>query len=229
MPRLSAQQLHARERILRLATQTLPPNVLGEALMEAVRGAISCDVYSLYAVDPASLLFTRVLAASDRPDAAGRLHWLRYTYLVRQPGRCNPPGLMRMGLTTVALHEDLRRCAGVMPALLGTDSPQAWWHRFHEIEAAPFRNVLAGSCAVDGRWVAGLTLVRADPDTAWFRETDLTFLRVVAPVVGQAIRAALTREQAALPMGGVPDGMVGVIALERGCSRAFFSRCISLR
>jgi DNA-binding CsgD family transcriptional regulator len=38
---------------------------------------------------------------------------------------------------------------------------------------------------------------------------------VVAPVIGQGIRAALAREQAALPMGGVADGMVGVIALER--------------
>src|SRR5437870_5432616 len=113
MPRLSAIQMQARERILRLATHSLPPNQLGESIMETVSSAIPCDAYTLYAVDPDSLLFTRVLAGSggDR-TAASRLHWLRHTYLVRQPGRCNPPGLMQFGLPAVALHEDLGRCAG---------------------------------------------------------------------------------------------------------------------
>lgn len=213
MPRFSAVQMQARARILRLASQTLPPHQLGDSVMEALRSAISCDAYSLYAVDPDSLLFTRVLAGSDGPFSASRLHWLRHIYLVRQPGPANPPGLMRFGLPAVALHEDLHRCVGVAPTFLGTDSPRAWWHRFHEVEGVPFRNVLAGSCAVDGRWVAGLTLVRADPDAAWFQPTDLAFLRAVEPSIGQAVRAALTREQAALPVSEAPDAAIGVLAL----------------
>lgn len=167
MPRLSATQNEARERIRHLARQTLPPGALGEAIMAAVCFAIPCDAHTLYAVDPDSLLFTRVLAVSGgEREGASRLHWLRHTYLVRQPGICNPPGIMQMGLPAVALHENLGRCVGAAPALVGTDSLQAWWHRFHEVEGVPFRNVLPAFCAADGRWVAGLTLVRADPDDA---------------------------------------------------------------
>src|SRR6185437_4476244 len=203
MPRLSAIQGEVRERITRLARQALSPGALGEAIMAAIRSAIPCDVHSLYAVDPDSLLFTRVLAGSGGERLCGsRLHWLRHTYLVRQPGICNPPGMMQLGLPAVALHEDLRRCVGAAPALLGTDSPLAWWHRFHEVEGVPFRNVLPAFCAVDGRWVAGLTLVRADPDAAWFKPADVALLRVVAPIIGRAVRAALARERAATASGG---------------------------
>lgn len=216
MPRLSAPQMQARERIVRLAERALPPERLGEAIMAAIRLAIPGDGESLFAVDPESLLFTRVLAGSGGPYAAGRLHWLRHTYLVRQPGRCNPPGMMRLGLPAVALHEELGRCAGATPTLLDTDSPQAWWHRFHEIEGVPFRNVLAASFAADGRWVAGLTLVRADPAAASFRQTDLAFLRAVAPSIGRAIRSALTRETAALVPDGSPGAAIGVLALGQG-------------
>lgn len=215
MPRLSEKQTQARERILRLAMQALSPSELGEAIMEVVCLAIPCDGHSLFAVDPDSLLFTRVLAGTGGPFAAGRLHWLRHTYLVRQPGRCNPPGMMQAGLSAVALHENLRRCMGAAPTFLGTDSPQAWWHRFHEVEGVPHRNVLVASFAADGRWVAELTLVRADPVAATFRETDLAFLHAVAPTIGRAIRAALAREQAAAVAVVTPDAAIGVIALGR--------------
>lgn len=212
MPRLSATQMQARQQILRLATQRLTPDQLGEAVMTAICRAIPCDAYSLYVVDPDSLLFTRVLAGSDGKYAAGRLHWLRHTYLVRQPGRLNPLGMMHARLPAVGLHEDLGRCIGAAPAFFA-DSARAWWHRFHEIEGVPFRNVIAGSCAVDGRWVAGLTLVRVDPITASFRETDLAFLRMVSPTIGQAVRAALTHERAVLAIEPVPDVGIGVLAL----------------
>jgi DNA-binding CsgD family transcriptional regulator len=219
MPRLSAMQNEARARIARLAARALPPDALGEALMGAVCSAIPCDAYSLFAIDPDSLLFTRVLAGSGGPYAAGRLHWLRHTYLVRQPGSCNPPGMMHLGLQAVALHEDLRRCVGALPAFLGTDSPRAWWHRYHEIEGVPFRNVLGASCAADGRWVAGLTLVRADPTAAWFKPADVALLRSVAPIIGRAVRAALARERAGTAAGGDPDAApgpaIGVIVLGR--------------
>src|SRR5438128_2530477 len=124
MPRLSEKQMQARQRIIRLAERTLAPGEVGEAIMAAVCHAVPCDAHSLYAVDPDSLLFTRVLAGSGGRHAASRLHWLRHTYLVRQPGVCNPPGLMRFGLPAVGLHEDLQRCVGVEPAFLGTDSPR---------------------------------------------------------------------------------------------------------
>ncbi len=219
MPRLSAIQNEARERISRLARQALPPGELGEAIMAAICSAIPCDAHTLYAVDPDSLLFTRVLAGSSGPNGASRLHWLRHTYLVRQPGICNPPGMMHLGLPAVALHEDLRRCVDAAPTLVGTDSPLAWWHRFHEVEGVPFRNILAAFCAADGRWVAGLTLVRADPDIAWFKPSDVAFLQVVTPIIGRAVRAALARERAAVASRGGPDAApgtaIGVIVLGR--------------
>jgi DNA-binding CsgD family transcriptional regulator len=219
MPRLSAVQNEARERISRLARQALPPDALGEAIMAALCLAIPCDAHTLYTVDADSLLFTRVLAGTGGERLrASRLHWLRHTYLVRQPGACNPPGMMQLGLPAVALHEDLRRCVGAAPALVGTDSPLEWWHRFHEVEGVPFRNILAAFCAADGRWVAGLTLVRADPDAAWFKPADVTFLRAVEPVIGRAVRAALARERATDPVGerdGATRTAIGVVMLGR--------------
>lgn len=81
-----------------------PPRHAGPPAEPARRGdhggdrlAIPCDAYSLFAVDPDSLLFTRVIAGSGGRHAASRLHRLRHTYLVRQPGLFNPPGMMQTG------------------------------------------------------------------------------------------------------------------------------------
>jgi DNA-binding CsgD family transcriptional regulator len=47
----------------------------------------------------------------------------------------------------------------------------------------------------EGQWIAALDLARFDPD-APFRPTDVAFLRLVAPLIGQVLRMALDRERA---------------------------------
>lgn len=52
-----------------------------------------------------------------------------------------------------------------------------------------------GMFAADGQWVAAANLYRYDPRDP-FRPTDVAFLRLIAPAIGGAFRAAFAREQA---------------------------------
>ncbi len=79
MPRLSRAQEVTRQQVNRLAESSLSPEPLGARLLDALEQAIPSDGQRLFGVDPGSLLFNRLLAASASDNTARR-DWLRNTY-----------------------------------------------------------------------------------------------------------------------------------------------------
>ncbi len=211
MPRLSRAQDEARRRVNDLAAGNLPPEALASRLLAALRGAIPSDGCRLLGIDPATLLVNRTLAASAGDDWARRA-WLRDAYLASGPlTYIDFPDLMRAGLTAVALHDRQEACWGYPPRHFGRVSARDHHHAFHENQA-PAGGSLLVSIPAEGRWVAALQIYRRDPGGP-FRRGDVAFLRLVAPAIGQGLRAALARERAAVDAPAAAADASGVVVL----------------
>ncbi|MHB8736716.1 MAG: helix-turn-helix transcriptional regulator [Terriglobales bacterium] len=213
MPHLSRAQAWARQQILHLADRPLPPDRLGDALLAALHGAVHSDGQSLFGLDPSNFLYNRLLAGSGGMYNRDRLTWLQRVYLVGQSGENNHPGFMRAGLAAVAFHDRMERCWGMTPRIFATASAQEWHRAYHEEGKAPSGGVLVSSFAADGRWLAGLNMTRLDAHDAPFRPADVAFLRLVAPTIGRAFRAAFARERALSEADTPGPGASGVLVL----------------
>jgi DNA-binding CsgD family transcriptional regulator len=66
----------------------------------------------------------------------------------------------------------------------------------YEAMASPVGGGMIVSFASAGRWVATLQLYRRDPSNP-FRAQDVAFARLVSPLIGDALAAALAKERAA--------------------------------
>src|SRR6266851_4410346 len=84
MPRLARAQYDARQQIQQLAIRALLPTQLGTLLLQALSRAVPSDIQMLLGVDPASLLFNRLLSLQGVPEESFRV-WLEHVYLVREP------------------------------------------------------------------------------------------------------------------------------------------------
>jgi DNA-binding CsgD family transcriptional regulator len=193
MPRLSRAQETTRQQIIQLGRSGLPVNQLGERLIAAIELAVPADGAQLCAVDPTTLLFNRLLAVS----AGGRphVHWyLRHRYLNEAYADFTHPAMMRAGLTAVVLHDRPETCLGLSRDLASQVSPPELYRAYHEFTGAQGGNLRAFFSA-NGQWIAALDLARFEPGKP-FRPSDVAFLRLIAPVIGRIIRAALERERA---------------------------------
>jgi DNA-binding CsgD family transcriptional regulator len=195
MPRLAKAQQHAYAQIRDCAVAGLPPNRLAARLMSALRAAIPCDGFRMFGIDSRTLLVNRVLASSEN-DLDPRHEWLREVYL--QSGRLSYidiPTIMRAGITASAMHDRQELCFGFPAEVLAILSPKEHHSLFHELRS-PVGGTLFGCFPARGKWVAALQMYRREGH-APFRAGEVSFLKMVAPAIGEAIAASLGREHGA--------------------------------
>jgi DNA-binding CsgD family transcriptional regulator len=201
MPRLSRAQEMGRQHILQLTGRGLLPTQLGKRLLGALQGAIPADGQMFCSVDPATLLFNRVLAQS--PSLIAHTPWfLQYLYLQAEfLEELTHPNLMRAGLAVVIGRERPETSWGLPTQVLRKVSALDWYRAYHEIPAggttisAPAGGLLRAFFSAHGQWIAALELVRFEASRP-FQPTDGAFLRLLAPTIGQLLSSAFTHERA---------------------------------
>lgn len=194
MPRLSRLQQEARRRIYALAAGGLYPQQLASKLLEALHKAVPSDGGGLVGLDPATLLHNRLLAPVPGSPSLVTGYY-RNVYLSDPVPALLPPALMRSGLPVVVFHRQLERSLGLPKAMLRAVSEVEEYRAFYAVQPQPGGSLRA-AFAADGRWIAQLELIRRDRARP-FRTGDVEFVRLVAPTVGRALRAAFDREHAA--------------------------------
>lgn len=210
MPRLSKAQQLAQSQIRDAAVAGLPPHRLAARLMTALRGAIPVDGFRLFGVDQRTLLVNRVLASSEN-DFDPRHEWLREVYL--QSGKLSYielPNVMRAGLTAAVMDDRQELCFGFPAELLAHVAPRDHHSLFHELRS-PVGGTLFGCFPARGQWVAASQMYRRDGHSP-FRAGEVAFLRLMAPVIGEALAASLGRE-AALRTAHISPEASGVVIL----------------
>lgn len=194
MPRLSRGQELARRQIADLAGSGLGAGQLGERILAAIQPSVSFDGAQLCGLDPATLLFNRLLAVSS--GMLPHTDWyLRHLYLNEPLVELTHPGLMRAGLTAVVLHDRPETSWGLPKLLTGRLPASELSRTFHQVTGAR-GGILRAFFPARSQWIAALDLARFDPGEP-FRPADVAFLRLVAPLIGQALRLAFDRERAA--------------------------------
>jgi DNA-binding CsgD family transcriptional regulator len=212
MPRLSGVQHEALAQLRRLASRSLLPEQLGTLLLSALHQAIPSDIQMLLGVDPASRLFNRLLALDER-HTSGFWHWVEHIYLVGEPNWGTTfPAMMLTGLRAVVLCEKPETSWGIPPDLFHPLSAREFARCYHDI-GAPAGGMLRTFFAVDGHDLAVLEMHRLEAHPS-FQPTDLAFMRLMAPLIGKALRAAFDRERATTPLDlDEPETMTGVLIL----------------
>ena len=214
MARLSKSQDMVRREIVDLGSRRQPLECLGRGIVEALGRTIPTDGFRLLGIDPSTLLVNRVIAASDN-DGWARSEWLREIYL--RSGDffyVEIHEMMRLGLTAVAMHERQEHCWGFPREVLAWLEPSHHHEKFHELRS-PVGGTLFGCFAARGRWVAALQFYRREAGQP-FRRTDVAFLRLMSPTIGEMLMQALylapLREQS---NGTELPEASGVIILDR--------------
>lgn len=211
MPRLSRVQQGALAQLQHLASRSLLPEQMGTLLISALHQAIPSDIQMLLGVDPASRLFNRLIAL-DKRHASGFQHWVEQIYLVGEPNWGTTfPAMMQAGLRAVVLCERPETSWGIPPDLFHPLSAREFARCYHDI-GAPAGGMLRTFFAVDGHDLAVLEMHRLEAHPA-FQPSDLAFMRLVAPLIGKALRAAFDRERATTSLDLIDPEMTGVLIL----------------
>lgn len=207
MPRLSKDHARALTELRGIAGRSLPPGRMGGALVGALERAIGWDGYRLFGVDPRTLLINRLLSASDN-DQRARREWLEEVYLDhRTLPYLQLPAIIRAGLRGAAFQPTQDQSWGYPHAMMADVEPDHHWSYYYESES-PIGGTLHGAFETNGRQIAVLQAYRRDPK-AHFRPKDVALMHTAAPVVGQALGAALDRERALIERNqGAPSGIV---------------------
>ena len=211
MPRLSRAQQEARRQVERLAGSGLYPEQLASKLLAALLKAVPADGGGLGGLDPTTLLSNRLLAVV--PGARSLVSgFFRNVYLRDPVGALLPPAMMRSGIPVIVLHRELERSLGLPRSLLRAVSEVEEYRAFYAAFPQPGGSLRA-AFAADGQWIAQLELMRRERGRP-FGAGDVEFLRLVAPTVGRALRAAFDRERAAaIGVGDVGSDAPGVLML----------------
>ena len=194
MARLSKNQEQALAKMRDAAASGLNPLPLARRFMSALSLAIPFDGYRFFQIDPQTLLISRLLDASEN-DRDPRGEWLGEVYL--RSGDLTYielPEQMRAGVTSLALHDVQNRSFGLTPAMRASITPETHYERFHELRS-PNGGTLFGTFHANGLWVAALQAYRRDGSPS-FRRTDVDFVRLIGPMIGEAIAASVGRERA---------------------------------
>lgn len=247
MPRLSRAQEESRQQIARLTVCGLAPEDLSTRLLLALQLAIPADMQMLFGIDPDSLLINRLLAvcpldsskahewfrksyptvASDidvpAPDLSYARLWLQHSYLVNDfAAALTFHDLMRAQLTVVAVHDRIETSWGVPPQLFAGIAPAVHYHNFYDT-LTPAGGGVRACFPAHGQWIAALQLGRLDA-TRPFQPTDVAFLRLLAPVIGQALWAAFERERATTSTNTTGPSTTGVLLLAPNGRVLFWTR-----
>lgn len=194
MARWSNAQDVARQRLASLVGQGLPPESLGRRVLEAVSLAVPNDGQRLFTVDPGSMLFDRLIAASPG-DGAFRQTWLRDIYPRSLSNRYFDPSLLlRAGVSAVLYHDTQERSIGI-PATMLTPTTSRDHTQIFRDAVTPVGGSLRVCLFANGRPIAMMDTVRRETRRP-LRPTDLAFLRLLAPTMGRALAAARARELA---------------------------------
>jgi DNA-binding CsgD family transcriptional regulator len=204
----------AYHRICDIAAMTLPVERLAASVMNALGQAIPVDGYRLFGLDPATRLVNRVLTASEN-DGWARLEYLETVYLAQGLlAYAELSNVLDAGIRVAAFHDRQALCWGYSPDVLATKSPSAHYRYFHDMNS-PLGGGIQASFAANGELIAALQMYRRDAGSQ-FRTSDVAFITLVRPVIGQALGAALSRERAMHRVDHGPD-VSGVLVLgERG-------------
>lgn len=207
MPRLSHAQFTAKRRIDDAAAAGSSPERLGRQVMRAIQIAIPADGYRLFGIDPGARLVNRVLAASEN-DGWARVEYLQTNYLAYPEMYTELSNVIAAGLAVAAFQQKQSESWGYPREMLGRLSPEEHARYFHEMNS-PVGGCLQATFRAHGEMVAAMQIYRRDSHTP-FKPTDVAFLRLVAPAIGSAIGAALSREKAlrAGPPGETPAGVL---------------------
>lgn len=207
MPRLSKDHAQALRELRSNAGRSLSPDRMGGALIGALEPAIGWDGYRLFGVDPRTLLINRLLSASDN-DHRARREWLEEVYLDdRTLPYLQLPAIIRARLRGVAFQPTQDQSWGYPNSMLSDIEPERHRRYYYESES-PIGGTLHSSFEANGRQIAVLQAYRRDP-RAHFRPKDVALMQTAAPIVGQALGAALDREQAtATRSQTAPSGII---------------------
>ena len=211
MPRLSRAQQEARQQIEQLTGSGLYPEQVASKLLAALLKAVPADGGGLGGLDTATLLTNRVLAVM--PDSMSLIAgFFRNVYLRDPVAALLPPALMRAKLQVVVLHQQLESSLGLPPSLLRAVSEVEEYRAFYAVHAQTGGSLRA-AFAADGEWIAQLELNRRNYGRP-FGAGDVEFVRLMAPSIGHALRAAFDREHAtAIGIGDVGPDVSGVLVL----------------
>jgi DNA-binding CsgD family transcriptional regulator len=122
--------------------------------------------------------------------------------------------MMRAGSSAHVIDDQLETSWGIPPSVATRFAASVHTETYRAIPG-PEGGVLRAAFPAGGQWVAALELLRFDPAQP-FRRGDVAFVRLVAPTIGRALRAALDRERAEAQLV-IPEetlAVSGVIVLD---------------
>ncbi len=218
--RLTRGQLTALERVTAALDSEDGPEQVTADVIGALRSVVGWDGYRVISVDPETLVLGRLLAASEQ-DAQQRRRWLEFGYQREEHvpfGSFGMEARMRAGVRAITFHESLDQSFGLPAAMRSEFDPVAFRERHvsHIREYHPNVTIdgnLLVSFPDGGRWVATMQAYRANGARP-FRATDVAFAGFIAPRIGEAIGAALRREQHRTDIDVAPEsGASGIILL----------------
>jgi hypothetical protein len=115
MARLPERGRRALEQVRLIASDASSVGLLARRALEAIDAAVPFDDGAVFAVDPSTLVFNRLLAYRG-VDPEGLRAWVRDVYLVaREPGTMHFPTLLASGGGVAAYHEDAERWLRASP------------------------------------------------------------------------------------------------------------------
>jgi len=183
---MSSTARDAARQVQVIAADASNGAALAARLLAALEPAVGFDDAEVIAVDPDSLLFTRLLAyRGDRlPHFA---FFLRDVYLVaREPDWLSFPRLLREGGGAAVFHERFELWLRAHPPAMSQSAFTAFWRA----QQSPPGGGLRFGLAHRGNWVAVLQLARWTPGPG-FSASHLDLLDRLAPTLGLAFARTL--------------------------------------
>ena len=200
MTRLSAAERTALNRLRAAADDASSAPALAARALAILQTAIGFDEGYILAVDPESLLFTRLLAwRGDRVDKFAV--WLRDAYLVVDRSaypEVSFPALIREWGGLVVLHEQVDRWIGTVPRPADPREFARIWRRV----GSPPGGGLRAAFADRGRPIAAIQAGRWQGGNG-FQAHDAELVRRIGPALARALRARL--ETAVTPRDEDPE------------------------
>ncbi len=220
--RLTRAQATARATLLDLlARPPLDPITLGRLIAATLREAVGWDGYRLYALDPRTGIFSRLLDAVDG-DQASRAIWLRETHLNMDSAIISTVERMipdRQPARVLAMQTRLEECHGWDMSAWEDEERQRFRRVFMEgTERYHLPGQLIASLTMIPRFgeqqIAHLVVWRFAPGRP-FSAGEVAFLNLVCGTVGELIRAALQAERRRPVREPIPVGS-GIVIVSPG-------------